>query len=213
MNQNKIPVTKKSAVPIWAAAATFFIESLYFNFYKLSHYIVAGIAAAAVGFVVSKIAKPVTVWTDKPKSGNIELDNALSTLAEASEKLERAKPVFFSHSTEAANYIASMKASVDGMYTNLSSHPEDLKIAKKFLVHYLPMVLKMTDSYTELSQHPDVDNIASSMRAIEGALVSIDDALKRQLDAQFANDNLDITTDIEVLNTVLSNDGNINNNK
>jgi len=41
------------------------------------------------------------------------------------------------------------------------------------------------------------------MSAIEGSLVSIDDAFRRQLDAQFANDNLDVTTDIEVLDALM----------
>ena len=48
-----------------------------------------------------------------------------------------------------------------------------------------------------------VENIDSTMSAIEGSLVSIDDAFKRQLDAQFANDNLDVATDIEVLDAML----------
>lgn len=198
-----MPVQKKPTMPIWTAAGVFIIAAIYFDFYNIFHFMATAAIAALVGWLVSKKAKPVTVWVDKPKSGIPELDEALAELSKASKCFDEARPIFFSRSTEAANYLSSMKASIDGMYKNLTAHPEDLKISRKFIAHYLPMVLKMVNNYTELAGHPEVDNVASSMRAIEGALISIDDALKRQLDAQFANDNLDIATDIEVLNTVL----------
>ena len=98
-----------------------------------------------------------------------------------------------------------MKASVDSMITNLTAHPEDYKIARKFITLYLPMVVKMINSYREMyKQGNRGENINASLSAIEGSLVSIDDAFKRQLDAQFANDNLDVTTDIEVLGALMN---------
>ena len=90
------------------------------------------------------------------------------------------------------------------MISNLTAHPEDLKIVRKFINVYLPMVVKMLNNYEEMYRlGTKGDNVISSMNAIEGAMISIDDAFRRQLDAQFANDNLDVATDIEVLDVIM----------
>ena len=204
MSKRKIAVSKKSTAPYYITAITFALLALIFTPRTLLGFILITAVSAAVFIASLKLTKDVTVYKDRPLLGVPELDEALSALYAASEKFTAVQPLFFSRSTEASNYLLSIKASTDGMISNLTAHPEDLKIVRKFINLYLPMVMKMIGNYEEMyRQGNKVGNIDASMSAIEGSLVSIDDAFKRQLDAQFANDNLDVTTDIEVLDALM----------
>jgi len=204
VDNRKIAVSMRSTAPYYSAAITFAALSLIFVPYTIWGFLLIAAISAAIFFIVRKFAKEVTVYKDRPATGVPELDDAVNYLYEASELFSKAQPHFFSRSTVASDYLLSMKASTDGMISNLTAHPEDVKIVRKFINLYLPMVVKMINNYEEMyKQGNKVDNINASMSAIEGSLVSIDDAFKRQLDAQFANDNLDVTTDIEVLDALM----------
>ncbi len=204
MNKRKIELTKRSTAPYYVAAIAFAVLSFVFVPYTVWGFLIVGALTAIAFFVTKALAKEVTVYKDRPSSGVPQLDETVNALYEASETFTKAQPLFFSRSTEASDYLLSIKASTDGMISNLTAHPEDVKIVRKFINLYLPMVVKMMNNYEEMyKQGNKVGNIDSSMTAIEGSLISIDDAFKRQLDAQFANDNLDVTTDIEVLNAIM----------
>ena len=204
MNKRKIAVLKRSTAPYYSAAIVYALLTLIFKPHTVIGFLFAGVLTAGVFFAVYKLTKEVTVYKDLPATGVPELDEALDALNEGAEVFTRVQPLVFSRSHDASDCLLSMRASVDGMITNLTAHPEDVKIARKFINLYLPMVVKMLKNYEEMYRQGNrVDNIDASMKAIEGSLVSIDDALKRQLDAQFANDNLDVTTDIEVLDALM----------
>ena len=204
MDNRKIAVQKRSTAPYYASAATFTALTLIFTPRTVWGFLIIGALTAGVFFAVHKLTREVTVYKDRPATGVPELDEALDALGGAADVFTRVQPLVFSRSAEASDHLLSMRASCDGMITNLTAHPEDVKIARKFINLYLPMVVKMLNNYEEMYRQGNrVDNIDSSMKAIEGSLVSIDDALKRQLDAQFANDNLDVTTDIEVLDALM----------
>ena len=204
MDNRKIAVTKRSTAPYYSAAATFALLSLIFIPHTIGGFIVVTFISAAVFIIVRRFAGDVTIYRDRPSLGTPELDEALTSLYDASDKFSKIQPLMAENSPSGAGYLASIKASTDGMISNLSAHPEDLKIVRKFINIYLPMVIKMLNNYEEMYRLASKgDNIISSMNAIEGAMISIDDAFRRQLDAQFANDNLDVTTDIEVLDALM----------
>jgi len=204
MSNRKIAVSKRSTAPYYSAAIAFAVLSFIFIPHTIWGFLAIAAISAGIFFLVDKLTKEVTVYKDRPATGVPELDDAVNALYEASELFAKTQPLFFSRSTEASDYLLSMKATTDGMISNLNAHPEDVKIVRKFINLYLPMVVKMINNYEEMYRQGNKGgNIEASMSAIEGSLVSIDDAFKRQLDAQFANDNLDVTTDIEVLDALM----------
>ena len=204
MNRRKIAVPKHSTAPYYTAAIVYALLTLIFKPHTVIGFLFAGALTAAVFFAVFKLTREVTVYKDVPATGVPELDEALDSLNEAAETFTRIQPLVFSRSSDASDCLLSMRASTDGMIMNLTSHPEDVKIARQFINLYLPMVVKMLNNYEEMYRQGNRgDNIDASMKAIEGSLVSIDDVFCRQLDAQFANDNLDVTTDIEVLDALM----------
>ena len=204
MSKRKIAVEKRSTAPYYSTAVTFALLALIFTPHTVLGFIILFLISAAVFIITRLYVKNVTVYADRPSLGTPDLDEAVGNLNDASDLFTRVQPLVFSRSTEASDHLLSIKATTEGMIANLTAHPEDLKIVRKFVNIYLPMVVKMLTNYEEMyRQGSGLGNISSTMSAIEGSLVSIDDAFKRQLDAQFANDNLDVTTDIEVLDAML----------
>ncbi len=79
---------------------------------------------------------------------------------------------------------------------------------RRFLNYYLPTTFKLLESYAMLEkQSYQGENIRSSRREIENIMDSLVGAFEQQLDRLFHADAMDISSDIEVLETMLAKDG------
>lgn len=79
---------------------------------------------------------------------------------------------------------------------------------KKFTEYYLPTTAKLLRSYSMLEkQGISGKNIISAKQDIERILDSLTEGYERQLDKLFDADALDISSDIDVLETMLKQDG------
>lgn len=86
--------------------------------------------------------------------------------------------------------------------------PSDIPQIKKFFNYYLPTTIKLLNTYDRMgSQGIDGENLDKSMKNIDQMLDTAIDAYKKRLDSLFANQALDIETDIEVMNTMLAREG------
>lgn len=90
----------------------------------------------------------------------------------------------------------------------LKKHPERSGELHTFLDYYLPTTLKMLNTYAELdAQQIGAENIAATKRRIEGILDKVVEGFEAQLDKLFVGDMLDIASDIDVMEKMLSRDG------
>lgn len=90
----------------------------------------------------------------------------------------------------------------------LKKHPERSGELHTFLDYYLPTTLKMLNAYAELDgQQIGTENIAATKRRIEGILDKVVEGFEAQLDKLFVGDMLDIASDIDVMEKMLSRDG------
>lgn len=86
--------------------------------------------------------------------------------------------------------------------------PADVPQIRKFLDYYLPTTIKLLNAYDRMdSQGIEGENIDGTKKNILEMLDTAIDAFKRQLDSLFANQALDIETDIDVMNTMLRREG------
>lgn len=91
---------------------------------------------------------------------------------------------------------------------NVKKNPDNLPIVKKFFNHYLPISLKLINSYKELSdQTIEGENIIKAKTEIEKSIDLINTAFKKLLDKLFEDVVLDVTSDISVLETLFSQEG------
>ncbi len=89
--------------------------------------------------------------------------------------------------------------------------PADVPQIKKFLDYYLPTTIKLLNSYERMgAQGIQGQNITGTMKNINEMLDTAIDAYKKLLDSLFANQALDVDTDIQVMNTLLKREGYIN---
>lgn len=86
--------------------------------------------------------------------------------------------------------------------------PSDIPQIKKFMSYYLPTTIKLLNAYDRMSaQGIEGENLDKSMKSINEMLDTAIEAYKKRLDSLFANQALDIETDIEVMNTMLAREG------
>lgn len=113
-----------------------------------------------------------------------------------------------SNSPEAFRQIARMEECAEKIFDYISENPEDAPQIRKFMNYYLPTLLKLLNSYDKLKQQGiDGDHINASITEIEGILHTMAMAFEKQLDNLFQDDQLDISTDIEVLRQMLAQEG------
>ena len=76
------------------------------------------------------------------------------------------------------------------------------------MTYYLPTTIKLLNAYDRMdSQGIEGENIDKTMKNINEMLDAAIVAYKKQLDSLFANQALDIETDIAVMNAMLDREG------
>ena len=88
------------------------------------------------------------------------------------------------------------------------SHPGKGKELRSFLNYYLPTTLKVLRAYAQLdAQGVEGENISAAKKRIEGMMDQVVAGFEKQLDKLFRDDAMDITSDVEVLENMLRQDG------
>lgn len=202
----EVPIN--SALPIWTAAAVWLIAALLLPMYNVLHLIGIGLISIGAALLVKKILPKETKLVEIPvNTGNHDLDETVKTINETvaalngvAAKIETAKP-------EIAKRLESITKTAAKIRDALVESPGDLPKARRFLNYYLPTTQKLAGKYaTLIAQEADSSNIKEASLAIEYALTQVDASFANQLDALFADDALDVSTDITVLETLLARD-------
>ena len=86
--------------------------------------------------------------------------------------------------------------------------PGDYKIIKRFSNYFLPTTIKLLNAYDRMGEiNIDGENIRATKQRITDILDTTVTAYEKQYDALFANQALDIETDIIVLEKMLKKEG------
>ncbi len=110
--------------------------------------------------------------------------------------------------TEIRQKINEIMRITDKIVQDAIQDPSDIPQIKKFMNYYLPTTIKLLNAYDRMSaQGIEGENLSKSMNSINEMLDAAIVAYKKRLDSLFANQALDIETDIEVMNTMLAREG------
>lgn len=94
------------------------------------------------------------------------------------------------------------------IYSYVERRPARREKLKSFEEYYLPNTLKILEAYANFEQQGiDGDNINATMADIEEVLDTLIAGFEKTLDNLFADEAMDISTDITVLENMLSRDG------
>ena len=94
------------------------------------------------------------------------------------------------------------------IFEHVVKHPEQLNEIRKFMDYYLPITLKLVNVYKDFEHQPiESANIRSSRKEIEDSLDTINDAFENLYDGLYESVAMEVATDINVLNTLLAQEG------
>lgn len=104
--------------------------------------------------------------------------------------------------------IDDIEATTANIFYLVRQKPERIDEIRTFMNYYLPTTLKLLKAYALLEkQHAAGQNIRTSRQEIEQILDKLAEGFRQQLDKLFQADAIDISTDIEVLETMMARDG------
>ena len=201
-------IVRKSAVPLYAAAATWLLYALLFPLYRLPHYLLAAGAAAVVG-VIARLLCPNTVEEveEKPRpTGNAALDKMIDDGKKAIAEMKRLDDSIADPTISAQ--IVRLQELSGKIFAQVEQHPEKLPQIRKFMSYYLPTTLKLLNAYDRMGQQGVAgENITSTMHKVEGIMAAIITAFEKQLDNLFSAEALDLSTDMVVLENMMAREG------
>ncbi len=108
---------------------------------------------------------------------------------------------------EMSNKLYRLEDTMNRIFDAVRKDPDKAKDLRRFMNYYIPTTMKLLTTYVELCQHGDGENVSSSKWEIEQATDTINDAFDKILDDMFEDTTWDVSSDIDVLKTMMAQDG------
>lgn len=215
---------KKTRVsPIYSIAAAWLVLSVLFPPYTLARIVAIGLASAAAFFSVrsyneskygeefEEVVEQTQQQAQQPqqpqeKSYGTEVDAIIAEGKIAQKELGR----LYASIPDLAvkRKIRDIMEISDKIIRDAKEDPSDVPQIKKFLDYYLPTTIKLLNTYDRMGQQGiEGENITGTMQRIEDMLDTAVASYKKLLDGLFADQAMDIETDISVMNTMLRREG------
>ena len=199
--KKKIP----SAWPVYITAAFWLLYGLIFPIYLLKHLLVCACLSVAVFMLASKFI-PGREVVLPVKTGNKELDRQiekgralLASLRSLNDKIP---------GEEVSACLSRMDTAGEQIFAVLEKDTSKANALRKFLNYYLPTTENLIQNYSELLdvKNPGA-NVQKAKSSVENSLSLVADAFEKQLDNLYGADALDITSDVDVLETMIAQEG------
>lgn len=217
---------RRSVGFIYGFAVTWLVMAAFLPMYKLWAVITALCASILVSSVIASASgkkaqaeeeKAAAEQREKEKqetekaaaAGTSYSPEVSAILAEGNRALSAMGRLYMSiKDPEVRGKINEIMRITDKIAQDAISDPSDIPQIKKFMNYYLPTTIKLLNAYDRMSaQGIEGENLDKSMKRINDMLDTAIEAYKKRLDSLFANQALDIETDIQVMNTMLAREG------
>ena len=199
-----------------AAGAVFALYSSLFKLNQVSDFLIGGGLAVIAGWLAYQMgmgldtSKKAPVQKSIPVTGIESVDQLVRHGQEMiaqirDENSQIPDPVL-------SKKIDELEAISNQIFLTVTDKPEKAPQIRRFMDYYLPTVLKMLTNYRKLGEREVTgENAEKTKKSVEGAMDIVLEAFKKQHDQLYQRDMLDVTTDISVLETLMKQDGLIEN--
>lgn len=209
-NQSKSPI-KGWIFGLLAGGATAALYSGIFSLYKWPHYLLCAALALLVGRVAQIMGSGLDTsqkapsMEELPETGNQQVDSVVKRGQDILQKIRQENEQIPDPGlTRIIDEIESVSGKI---FRTVIEQPGKAPQIRRFMDYYLPTTLKMLSSYRVMDQRKVQGREAQELRQkIESALEVVLGAFKKQLNTLYQDDILDISTDIDVLETMLKQD-------
>ena len=199
-----------------AAGAVFALYSSLFKLNQVSDFLIGGGLAVLAGWLAYQMgmgldtSKKAPVQKSIPVTGIESVDQLVRHGQEMiaqirDENSQIPDPVL-------SKKIDELESISNQIFLTVTDKPEKAPQIRRFMDYYLPTVLKMLTNYRKLGEREVTgENAEKTKKSVEGAMDIVLEAFTKQHDQLYQRDMLDVTTDISVLETLMKQDGLIEN--
>ena len=196
-------IRKKPVLPLWLAALAWPVGALVFPVYTLWGLAATAALSVVVYFVTARLCPVRIVTREVPyATGSEDVDAMLAGIEKNLDAL---------HALNDAIPDAKLSAEMDrmeragrGILQAVEANPDKAGQIDRFARYYLPEVVKIMAVYARMEQGgikgDNADQIQSEVRANAATMAT---AFENQLDSLYSAEAMDISTDIQVLDTIL----------
>ena len=196
-------IRKKPVLPLWLAALAWPVGALVFPVYTLWGLAAIAALSVVVCFVAARLCPVRIVTREVPyATGSEDVDAMLAGIEKNLDAL---------HALNDAIPDAKLSAEMDrmeragrGILQAIEANPDKAGQIDRFARYYLPEVVKIMAAYARMEQGgikgDNADQIQSEVRANAATMAT---AFENQLDSLYSAEAMDISTDIQVLDTIL----------
>jgi hypothetical protein len=195
-----------SAIPIYLSAVVWVLGGLALPLYMIQYILLcAGVSVAA--YLVGQRFFPgreVQV-EERLTTGDAELDRQIEQGMKDLKALREANEGIASPAVSAK--LDRMVTAGEKIFEAIARDKRKATEVQRFMNYYLPTTVKLMSHHRALSNAAGGEQVAGTIQSIERSLDMIAAAFEKQLDNLFRGEALDITTDIQVLETMLAGEG------
>lgn len=205
---------RKSAAPYYGAAAVWIAWAALRDLYRPGHFVFVAVLSLGVFLLLRAVCKDEmteTVVPDPPKeeekpTGNAGLDKMIADGRRAIAEMKRLDDAI--EDEKISQDIRRLEAVSQNIFDQVKADPSKLPQIQRFMDYYLPTTLKLLNAYDRMDgAGVSGENITGTKEKVENIMGTIVTAFEKQLDALFGAEAMDISTDISVLETMLSREG------
>ena len=195
-----------SAIPIYLAAAVWVVFGLFGHLYEFSNILLA-ISLSLVTFFVSRKFLPgrTVEVEDVLATGDRAVDEKLAGSLEALKRLREAAAA--AQDPAVSKELKRISEAGRKILTAVADKRSRYDEVRKFMEYYLPTTDKLIAQYKLLAGAGSGETVKKAQRSVENSLDMIALAFEKQLDKLYSDEAMDITTDIQVLETMMASDG------
>lgn len=204
-------LVKKSPIPLYGAAAVWAVWGLLLPMYALWHLLLAAAVSLIAALALRKVFPDTVLTVPDPEpepvsTGNPELDALVVQREQALSEMRRLNDAIADEAI--SRQIDHMEETTRRIFAYVAEHPQKLPQIRRFLNYYLPTTLKLLNAYDRMgSAGVAGTNIDGTMGKIADMLDTAVEAYDKQLDALFADEALDISAEITVMEQLLRQEG------
>ncbi|MDR2665706.1 MAG: 5-bromo-4-chloroindolyl phosphate hydrolysis family protein [Oscillospiraceae bacterium] len=203
-------VKKRSAIPLYGAAAAWALGCLLLPTFKLWHFLAPSALAVAAYIILGRVFPGAVEYVEEAQAlagtGDEALDALLRGGEEAIAEMLRYREAAGDFRVKAK--IAEIADISVKIFKDVIEDPADYAQVRRFADIFMPETLRILKAYTQLeASGAGGTGVEAAKSSAADVLDTIIASYKKQYDALFANQAIDIETDIKVLETMLKREG------
>ena len=212
MQQKNKNGSKAYVIAFLAMGIVVVLYSLIFKLYRWQHYLIAAGIALLVGRIVFIMAqgldtsKEAPVQQPIPKTGDAAVDSLVEKGQEMLAQIRQENDLI--PDAELSAQMNQLDDVANRIFHTVAEKPQKAPQIRRFMDYYLPTTLKMLSGYRKMDERQVAGKEAQETRTqIRQAMDTGLKAFDKQLNALYQDDMLDLSTDIDVMETMLRQDG------